>query len=87
MERIVIPGVGAFKDCIHKMKETGFQEALNEEVLKKGKPTLGICLGMQIAVIEYARHKMGWRGANSTEFDLETKYPVVALVTEWKTAM
>jgi imidazole glycerol-phosphate synthase subunit HisH len=48
VERIVIPGVGAFKDCISKLKETGFQEALNEEVLKKGKPTLGICLGMQV---------------------------------------
>jgi imidazole glycerol-phosphate synthase subunit HisH len=47
-DRIVIPGVGAFKDCINKITETGFKEALNEEVLKKGKPTLGICLGMQV---------------------------------------
>jgi glutamine amidotransferase len=48
VERIVIPGVGAFKDCIKKLKETGFKEALDEEVLKAGKPTLGICLGMQV---------------------------------------
>jgi len=48
VDRVVIPGVGAFKDCIHKMKETGFKEALDEEVLHKGKPTLGICLGMQV---------------------------------------
>ncbi len=46
-------------------------------------PYLGICLGMQIAMIEYARHKAGMANANSTEFDAETPYPVVALVTEW----
>lgn len=46
--RIVIPGVGAFKNCIGKITETGFKEALDEEVLKVGKPTLGICLGMQV---------------------------------------
>jgi len=46
-------------------------------------PYLGICLGMQIAVIEFARHVAGLRGAHSTEFDPVTKYPVVALVTEW----
>lgn len=48
VERVVIPGVGAFKDCISKLKETGFEEALNEAVLQKGKPALGICLGMQV---------------------------------------
>lgn len=48
-------------------------------------PYLGICLGMQIAIIEYARHVAGLRGANSTEFDKETKFPVIALVTEWLT--
>lgn len=46
-------------------------------------PYLGICLGMQIAVIEYARHKANMPNANSTEFDKQTPYPVVALVTEW----
>lgn len=46
-------------------------------------PYLGICLGMQIAIIEYARHQAHMPQANSTEFDVETKYPVVALVTEW----
>ncbi len=47
-------------------------------------PYLGICLGMQLAVIEYARHKLGLEEANSTEFVEETKYPVIALITEWK---
>jgi CTP synthase len=46
-------------------------------------PYLGICLGMQIAVIEYARNVCGLKGANSTEFDADTQYPVVGLITEW----
>ncbi len=46
-------------------------------------PYLGICLGMQIALIEFARHKANMPGANSTEFNKETPYPIVALVTEW----
>lgn len=49
-------------------------------------PYLGICLGMQIALIEYARDVAGLAGANSTEFDLKTPYPVVALIDEWQTA-
>ena len=49
-------------------------------------PYLGICLGMQIALIEFARHMAGMEGANSTEFDLKTPYPVVALIDEWQTA-
>jgi CTP synthase len=47
-------------------------------------PYLGICLGMQLAVIEYARNKADMPGAHSTEFDPDTPYPVVALITEWR---
>ncbi|MGV3655403.1 MAG: CTP synthase [Noviherbaspirillum sp.] len=47
-------------------------------------PYLGICLGMQVALIEYARHMAGLDGANSTEFDPDTGHPVVALITEWQ---
>ncbi len=47
-------------------------------------PYLGICLGMQIAVIEFARNVVGLANANSTEFDPETPHPVVALITEWQ---
>ena len=47
-------------------------------------PYLGICLGMQVALIEYARHMAGLTMANSTEFDPETEQPVVALNNEWK---
>ena len=46
-------------------------------------PYLGICLGMQIAVVEYARHVLGLAGAGSTEWDDKVADPVVALVTEW----
>ncbi|WP_035383608.1 CTP synthase [Ferriphaselus sp. R-1] len=46
-------------------------------------PYLGICLGMQLAVIEYARDVAGMTDASSTEFDMETTHPVVALITEW----
>ena len=46
-------------------------------------PYLGICLGMQIAVIEYARYKCGLKNANSTEFDPKTNHPVVGLIEEW----
>jgi len=50
---------------------------------ENGLPFLGICLGMQLAVIEYARHMAGMADANSTEFNPETRDPVVALITEW----
>jgi len=49
-------------------------------------PYLGICLGMQVATIEFARHAAGLDHANSTEFDPDTPHPVIALITEWKDA-
>ena len=49
-----------------------------------GLPYLGICLGMQVATIEFARHMAGLSGANSTEFDPETPHPVIALIDEWQ---
>lgn len=49
-------------------------------------PYLGICLGMQVALIEYARNVAGMPGAHSTEFNKETPYPVVGLITEWRDA-
>ncbi|PHM65120.1 CTP synthetase [Xenorhabdus stockiae] len=47
-------------------------------------PYLGICLGMQVALIEFARNVAGMEGANSTEFEPECKLPVVGLITEWR---
>jgi len=49
-------------------------------------PYLGICLGMQVATIEFARNVAGLKNANSTEFDAECPNPVIALITEWKDA-
>ncbi len=49
-----------------------------------GVPYLGICLGMQVAVIEFARDVLGLPGANSTEFDRSAPDPVIALITEWR---
>ncbi len=50
-----------------------------------GIPYLGICLGMQLAVVEYARNKAKMEGAHSTEFNPDTPYPVIGLITEWRT--
>jgi CTP synthase len=47
-------------------------------------PYLGICLGMQLAVIEFGRHALGLEGANSTEFNRATPHPVIAMITEWE---
>mgnify|MGYP001571005028 FL=1 len=48
-------------------------------------PYLGICLGLQLAVVEYARNKTKMKGAHSTEFNPDTPYPVIGLITEWRT--
>ncbi|MDH4391800.1 MAG: CTP synthase [Aquabacterium sp.] len=48
------------------------------------RPYLGICLGMQVATIEFARHVAGLDGANSTEFDPDSPHPVIALIDEWQ---
>ncbi len=52
---------------------------------ENGIPYLGICLGLQVAVIEFARHVAGLEGAGSTEFNPDAPHPVIALVTEWQT--
>jgi CTP synthase len=51
-----------------------------------GVPYLGICLGMQVAVVEFARHVVGLQGAHSTEFNPKTAHPVIAMISEWTTA-
>jgi CTP synthase len=48
-----------------------------------GVPYLGICLGMQVAIVEFGRHALGLADANSTEFNRATPYPVIALISEW----
>ncbi len=53
---------------------------------ERGIPYLGICLGLQVAVMEFARNVAGLEGASSTEFDPNTPHPVIALITEWQDA-
>jgi CTP synthase len=78
MDGIVVPG--GFGDRGIEGKIAAVQYAREQ-----GVPYLGICLGMQLAVIEAARNLAGLDGAHSTEFDKDTPYPVVALITEWQT--
>lgn len=77
-------------DCHGILVPGGFGERGVEGKIKAVKyareediPYLGICLGMQVAVIEYARNVAGLENANSTEFDSNTPYPVIGLITEW----
>ncbi len=79
MDAILVPG-GFGKRGVEG-KIAAIQFARENKV-----PYLGICLGMQLAVVEYARHKAGMSDAHSTEFEPATNYPVVALISEWKDA-
>jgi len=78
MDAILIPGGFGKRGTEGKMK--AIQYARESKV-----PFLGICLGMQLAITEYARNVLGLKKANSTEFNLKTPHPVVALISEWKT--
>lgn len=79
LDAILVPGGFGRRGTEGKMK--AIQYAREAKV-----PYLGICLGMQLAVIEFARDVCGLKGANSTEFDPNTPYRVVALIDEWQDA-
>ena len=79
MDAILVPG--GFGERGIEGKILAAQYAREAKV-----PYLGICLGMQVAVIECARNLATLRGAHSTEFDPATPHPVIALITEWTTA-
>ncbi len=92
-ESIERDGIGALKGADAILVPGGFGKRGVEGKIRAIQyareqriPYLGICLGMQLAVIEFARHKAVLEGANSTEFDPATPHPVVALITEWKNA-
>jgi CTP synthase len=76
LSAILVPGGFGKRGTEGKIK--AIQYARENKV-----PYLGICLGMQLAVIEFARNVMGWIDANSTELNTNTAYPVVGLITEW----
>lgn len=76
MDAILVPG--GFGGRGIEGKITAAQYARENHV-----PYLGICLGMQVAVVDFARHVAGLHKAHSTEFNIKTPHPVIALITEW----
>jgi CTP synthase len=79
MDAILVPGGFGKRGTEGKIKSIQFAR-------ENKKPYLGICLGMQLAVIEYARHVANLKDANSTEFNPDGPHPLVGLITEWKNA-
>ncbi|WP_217126902.1 CTP synthase [Hydrogenophilus thiooxidans] len=77
LDAILVPGGFGRRGTEGKIRAIQF--AREQQI-----PYLGICLGMQLAVVEFARHVVGWPDAHSTEFDPETAHPVVGLITEWQ---
>ncbi len=92
-ERLETEGVGLLKNMDAILVPGGFGERGIEGKIaavrfaRENKiPYLGICLGMQLATVEFARHVAGLENAHSTEFNANTPHPIIALVTEWHTA-
>jgi CTP synthase len=90
-EEIELKGVGALAKYDAILVPGGFGKRGVEGKIAAARfarenkiPYLGICLGMQVALIEFARNKAGLAKSNSTEFDAETDHPVVALINEWQ---
>ncbi|WP_376695842.1 CTP synthase [Wenzhouxiangella sp. EGI_FJ10305] len=89
-EEIESNGTGVLEDADAVLVPGGFGQRGFEGKIsairyarENGIPYLGICLGLQAAVVEYARNVCGLEGANSTEFDANAKHPVIGLITEW----
>ncbi len=92
-EKVEVDGAVSFAGMDAILVGPGFGERGTEGKILAAKyarenkvPYLGICLGMQIAIIEFARNVCGLADAHSTEFDHDTKNPVIGLVTEWQDA-
>lgn len=92
-ERVEREGVEILKDMSAILVPGGFGERGVEGKIQAVKyarenkvPYLGICLGMQVAVIEFARHVAGIEGATSSEFKADAEHPVIGLITEWTTS-
>jgi CTP synthase len=79
MDAILVPGGFGERGIEGKIQAVRFAR-------EKRIPYLGICLGMQVAAIEFGRNVIGLSGAHSTEFDRTTAHPVIAMITEWQDA-
>jgi CTP synthase len=77
MDAILVPGGFGERGIEGKIAAVRFAR-------ERGIPYLGICLGMQLAIIEYGRNVLGYADANSTEFNRATTHPVIAMITEWQ---
>jgi CTP synthase len=76
MDAILVPGGFGERGIEGKIQAVRYAR-------EHGIPYLGICLGMQVAIVEYGRHVLGLTSANSTEFNRATPHPVIALISEW----
>ena len=77
MDAILVPGGFGERGIEGKIQAVRYAR-------EHGIPYLGICLGMQVAIVEYGRHVLGFNDANSTEFNRATSHPVIALISEWQ---
>jgi CTP synthase len=77
MDAILVPGGFGERGIEGKIQAVRYAR-------EQGVPYLGICLGMQVAIVEYGRHVLGFSEANSTEFNRATPYPVIAMISEWQ---
>ncbi|HEY6927160.1 MAG TPA: CTP synthase [Steroidobacteraceae bacterium] len=77
MDAILVPGGFGERGIEGKIQAVRYAR-------EHGIPYLGICLGMQVAIVEYGRHVLGFTDANSTEFNRATAHPVIALISEWQ---
>jgi CTP synthase len=76
MDAILVPGGFGERGIEGKIQAVRYAR-------EQGVPYLGICLGMQVAIVEYGRHVLGLTDANSTEFNRATPHPVIAMISEW----
>jgi CTP synthase len=77
MDAILVPGGFGERGIEGKIQAARYAREHNI-------PYLGICLGMQVAIVEYGRHVLGFSDANSTEFNRASPHPVIALISEWQ---
>jgi CTP synthase len=80
MDAILVPGGFGERGIEGKIQAARFAR-------ENGVPYLGICLGMQVAIVEFGRHVLGLSDANSTEFNRATPHPVIALISEWQDSL